>query len=392
MKLTLRDPISSIEDLNENMPIIEHNLNPVDKSLIKHIREEIEKELTLEQIDHYKTGGSDDDFPGLSTKKIEEIIEGIQNTEGVSLIKKINDVYNSRGEAKLQLSEYESAFSDFSKADKIAGFLGTHQKNMGIAKFHLRQYQEAIDYFDKALTCLFPMDEHEPEVYYYRGLAKYQLGQHLSAIIDFDKALDVVSFWINNLGAINYLIHKIKEMKQFVVEQFPENDRIIFWRYQTILDLHGKLCVCGKHAEVVHNKSPYDGVDIYNKPLSDYSALCKICCDHLKGENPDGFNKFSNISSIPGYTKEYEQNKNEKLPYDNYLNSDSWKIKNKMVFERDGKKCICGNEGSHVHHKTYERLRLTLTLSEEPVFIGEELLSDLITVCESCHKKIHGRL
>jgi hypothetical protein len=75
MKLTLRDPISSIEDLNENMPIIEHNLNPIDKSLIKHIREEIEKELTLEQIDHDKTGGSHHDFAGLSTERIEEIIE-----------------------------------------------------------------------------------------------------------------------------------------------------------------------------------------------------------------------------------------------------------------------------------------------------------------------------
>ena len=378
MNLALRDPISSIKDLNENMPIIEHNLNPIDKSLIKHIREEIEKELTLEQIDHDKTGGSHYDFAGLSTERIEEIIGDILTTKDAPHVKNIDNAYNSRGEAKLQLGEYESAFSDFSKANKIRDFSGIHRKNMGIAKFHLKQFKEAIDYFNEALSTTF-IDTSE--IYYYRGLANYQLEQHLDAIADFDKALDEANIVIDNFDRTSdYFIHKIKEIKRFVVARLPENERIILWRNQTILDLHGHLCVCGSPAGVVHDKFPHHSADIYERPLSHFAALCKTCCDYLKGKNSDGFNKFSNISSIP-----------EGEVYDHYLNSASWKTKQKIVLERDGNQCICGKEALHVHHKTYERLKMTLNSKEEPVFIGEELLSDLVALCKSCHDEIHGR-
>ena len=146
-------------------------------------------------------------------------------------MKNIDNAYNSRGEAKLQLGEYESAFSDFSKANKIRDFSGIHRKNMGIAKFHLKQFKEAIDYFNEALSTTF-IDTSE--IYYYRGLANYQLEQHLDAIADFDKALDEANIVIDNFDrASDYFIHKIKEIKRFVVARLPENERIILWCNQT---------------------------------------------------------------------------------------------------------------------------------------------------------------
>ena len=64
-----------------------------------------------------------------------------------------------------------------------------------------------------------------------------------------------------------------------------------------------------------------------------------------------------------------------------YLYSDRWKRKRAAVITRDGNRCTrCGadNKTLHVHHKTYR-------------FIGREPLRDLITLCEDCHRKEHGK-
>lgn len=60
-----------------------------------------------------------------------------------------------------------------------------------------------------------------------------------------------------------------------------------------------------------------------------------------------------------------------------------WKAKRRQCLARDGGKCRrCGSAGGgkalHVHHRTYARL-------------GDERLSDLLTLCISCHDIIHGR-
>lgn len=69
-----------------------------------------------------------------------------------------------------------------------------------------------------------------------------------------------------------------------------------------------------------------------------------------------------------------------KKRYKSYLKSPRWKAKRKRVLARDGFKCVrCGNKYNlQVHHLTYKR-------------IFKERLSDLITLCQSCHKKEHGR-
>jgi hypothetical protein len=66
-----------------------------------------------------------------------------------------------------------------------------------------------------------------------------------------------------------------------------------------------------------------------------------------------------------------------KQDYYDYIASDEWARKRKRVLERDNHECQTCLNGTdlEVHHKTYERL-------------GHEHLSDLITLCRSCHEAI----
>jgi len=63
--------------------------------------------------------------------------------------------------------------------------------------------------------------------------------------------------------------------------------------------------------------------------------------------------------------------------YNEYLNSDKWKLKRKKVLERDNYLCqaCLTNEAQEVHHLTYNN-------------IYDEPLYELISVCKRCHIKI----
>jgi len=66
--------------------------------------------------------------------------------------------------------------------------------------------------------------------------------------------------------------------------------------------------------------------------------------------------------------------------YDDYLASSYWQETRKRKLELTGFVCQeCGKTDTvlHVHHLTYERL-------------GYELDTDLIVLCESCHRRKHG--
>ena len=66
--------------------------------------------------------------------------------------------------------------------------------------------------------------------------------------------------------------------------------------------------------------------------------------------------------------------------YFEYLRSSSWAEKRNEALMRDEYHCsICGNPNNlEVHHLKY------------PSLLGTEPVSDLMTVCESCHKKIES--
>lgn len=73
--------------------------------------------------------------------------------------------------------------------------------------------------------------------------------------------------------------------------------------------------------------------------------------------------------------------KSKPFNYQVYLKSKTWDSKRRQVLKRDEYKCQLNYSHTgpmHVHHKTYER-------------IGRERLSDLITLCENCHRLIHNK-
>ena len=66
---------------------------------------------------------------------------------------------------------------------------------------------------------------------------------------------------------------------------------------------------------------------------------------------------------------------------DTYLKSDDWKRKRSVVLKRDSYKCAsCGARASQVHHKKYARRN-----------IGKEPIEWLVSLCDPCHRKQHGR-
>jgi len=68
--------------------------------------------------------------------------------------------------------------------------------------------------------------------------------------------------------------------------------------------------------------------------------------------------------------------------YTEYLNSEEWKNKKRLVIKRAKSSCEgCGksNLPLEVHHLTYDR-------------VGDELLTDLVAFCGKCHSKAHNKL
>jgi hypothetical protein len=75
------------------------------------------------------------------------------------------------------------------------------------------------------------------------------------------------------------------------------------------------------------------------------------------------------------FIKELQDKKNKgfRANYENYINSDEWKLKRKQALERDSYICqICGNDANEVHHLTYAHFK-------------EEWLFELVSLCKACH-------
>lgn len=79
------------------------------------------------------------------------------------------------------------------------------------------------------------------------------------------------------------------------------------------------------------------------------------------------------------FLKSSRDTSNQSGYYNMYLQSEAWKQKCQQVLERDDHKCVmCGRPADEVHHNTYEH-------------IGKERLSDLASVCKTCHQDHHKK-
>jgi hypothetical protein len=65
--------------------------------------------------------------------------------------------------------------------------------------------------------------------------------------------------------------------------------------------------------------------------------------------------------------------------YEYYLESNEWKKLRQKAYERANHKCeLCGALAEHIHHIEY------------PKYSYLDKLSNLIAVCDKCHKILHG--
>jgi hypothetical protein len=66
--------------------------------------------------------------------------------------------------------------------------------------------------------------------------------------------------------------------------------------------------------------------------------------------------------------------------YAEYRQTQAWRQRCALVRKRERDTCQgCMQAfGQHVHHLTYAR-------------VGDELLTDLVLYCQSCHERAHGR-
>lgn len=69
------------------------------------------------------------------------------------------------------------------------------------------------------------------------------------------------------------------------------------------------------------------------------------------------------------------------MPYREYLQSDHWRKTREQAISKAGGRCQMCNRSDrlHVHHRTYVRR-------------GEERMSDLLVLCETCHHEFHDRI
>ena len=63
--------------------------------------------------------------------------------------------------------------------------------------------------------------------------------------------------------------------------------------------------------------------------------------------------------------------------YPKYLQSSVWQAKRERVLRRDKHTCqTCRQQATEVHHQTYQN-------------VGNESLTELVSLCQRCHRRIH---
>ena len=103
---------------------------------------------------------------------------------------------------------------------------------------------------------------------------------------------------------------------------------------------------------------------IMNKPKKLHKGVCKKCRKGNRGLERTPKRRTGKVSAS----------------YLEYLNSPEWEVRRKITYEYWGGRCAaCYSDGLvDAHHRTYKRFK-------------NELDTDLILLCRTCHKKFHGK-
>lgn len=121
-----------------------------------------------------------------------------------------------------------------------------------------------------------------------------------------------------------------------------------------------------------------------SKELDGKAPYVKVLIDDLWKQNQKLYEPVLQQKEAVEATPKYKKPTDtriialQSMPYSEYLRSPEWQEKRKKALRFAGFKCqLCNSaERLNVHHRTYERL-------------GQELLGDLITLCNDCHSIFH---
>lgn len=149
------------------------------------------------------------------------------------------------------------------------------------------------------------------------------------------------------------------------------------------------------------NSHEHKGDLVYKTSISGkrmYRVQCGVCGRYSEWKSPkgypqpmiDGAREITDYNDarrytqqwIEGYQKKWADEKKDqwRLWYDAYLQSPEWRAKREKVIARANGICEgCGEKRAvAVHHLTYDG-------------VGDELLFDLVAICDECHKKAEAR-
>lgn len=114
--------------------------------------------------------------------------------------------------------------------------------------------------------------------------------------------------------------------------------------------------------------------------LVEFEAVCELLCDANRCSQEYRATYEEELRSA--YLAQKARNHQlSKMSLEEYLKTKEWKVKRNRALIQAGNRCqVCASTYRlEVHHRTYERL-------------GDELLSDLVVLCRSCHQHYHGIL
>ncbi len=113
--------------------------------------------------------------------------EQILTKEDISDYLKIETLYSYMGFSHFFLREYDQAIKDFDKAIELNPSVSNSYDGRGITYYYLGQYERALDDYNKSVQ----LDPSQSGVYNNRGLNYIALGQYKSAIDDCSKAIEL---------------------------------------------------------------------------------------------------------------------------------------------------------------------------------------------------------
>lgn len=151
-------------------------------------------------------------------------------------------------------------------------------------------------------------------------------------------------------------------------EAFRINEDFVPQNYKWVL----QRFLCGRFLEGT------PGNFVWKLPRS--KVTCGGCRNKVLSEARKAVQEAEWAVRNEQYRREREvENLAWRQKYEAHLESDKWHMIRRRVFARSRGDCEgCGlRKATQVHHLTYTRL-------------GDEMLFDLVAICDECHEKIHG--